>query len=322
MTTQDPLVLGIDLGGTKTRVGLVSRSRGLVRVEITATPGEEGPDGVMEHIRSVGRDLLSAEGAQAAAVGLGAPGPIDGRTGVVSTMPNLPGWEDYPMQSALSELFGVPAVLANDADAAAVGEHRFGAGVDVDNILYITLGTGVGGGLIINSKLYPGSTGAAGEIGHMVIDPEGPLCGCGRHGCLEAYCSGSGLERRARERLNGGDPSLIVDLAGSISAVSCEHVADAGRAGDTLARELLRDGSLRLAQAMVSLVHVLNPELVLFGGGLVAMKDVLIEPAIALTKGHVFPQHLRGLRFAYSILGDDAGVLGAASLAFDSLSQK
>lgn len=322
MMTSDVFVLGIDLGGTKTRIGIVSQVKGLLRAETKPTPAARGPEGVLEQIRDSAQALLATEEIlqeDVMGAGLGAPGPLDRRAGIVSIMPNLPGWEGFPLRDRLTEALRLPAVVVNDADAAALGEFRYGAGRGAQDMVYLALGTGVGGGIIAKGQLYSGVSGAAAEVGHIVLDPEGPLCGCGHRGCLEAYCSGSGLERLAEQRLQAGASSTLRELAGE--PLSTYHLEKAARAGDALARELFEQGSRRLAQGIVTIVHLLNPELLVFGGGLLALSDLLIEPAIAQAEQRMLQQHRQGLRFVYGQLGDDAGVLGAAALALETFAQ-
>jgi glucokinase len=315
MATSGP-VAGIDLGGTKVRVGIVADGR-LVRAESWPTEGERGPDGVMEYMAGLVRGF--AGDTQLKAVGLGAPGPVDVNTGVVSTMPNVPGFDDYPILERFGQAMGLPVAVANDAKVAALAEHRFGAGRGTREMVYITLGTGIGGGLILRGRLYNGASGGAGEMGHMVIDPAGPVCSCGNHGCFEAFASGGGMEREAARRLQAGAQSSLQERARSGSEVTMHDITNAARAGDAFSKDLIARASRYLAIGVRNLIHLLNPEMIVFGGGLLAVKDLLIEPAIGAAEQYAYRQHWRDLRFAMAELGADAGVLGAAAIASDLL---
>jgi glucokinase len=318
-------VAGIDLGGTKLRIALVEQSGGLLLAETWPTAVASGPDGVIAQmaagVATLAQRAVLPSGAIAAA-GAGVPGPLNTATGVTSTLPNLPGWEDYPVRARLREVLGVPVALGNDANVAALGEHRFGAGRGVDHLVLITLGTGVGGGVITGGRLLEGAVGAAGEIGHMVVAANGAMCGCGRRGCLEAYASGTALERAARAALALAPPSegaLLRRLAEEQGGPSPRALLQAAQQADPLARRVLSHAAQHLAAGLVSVVHLFNPQVVLFGGGLTALREYLIEPAVTEGRALVFPLHAQGLRFGYTALGDDMGALGAAALALDLL---
>lgn len=312
-------VAGIDLGGTKVRAGIVDEEGRVLRAETRPTEAERGPEDVIRRMAAQVREL--AADTRLAAAGLGAPGPINVRTGVVSVMPNLPGWEDFPIKARLEEALGLPVAVGNDASVAAVAEHRYGAARGAKDMVYLSLGTGIGGGIIAGGRLYNGATGGAGEPGHMVIDPEGPPCACGRPGCLETFASGGGIERQAAARLADGAASSLQELTRAGREVTMHDIDDAARAGDPLAKELIAGASVYLGWGIVNLAHLLNPEMFVFGGGLLAVKDLLIEPAIVFAKEHMFPQHRRGLRFETAVLEEDAGALGAAAIAFDLLAE-
>lgn len=323
MSTQTTYVAGIDLGGTKVRIALVDRAGRLLLADTWPTEGEQGPDAVIRNIAAGVSDLLGRAGVarrDLAAAGIGAPGPINTRTGIVSTMPNLPGWEDYALRDRLSSALACPVALGNDANAAALGEHRFGSGRGVRDMVMLTLGTGVGGGIITGGRLLEGQVGAGGEIGHMVVVAGGAECGCGRHGCLEAYVGGRAMERRAADALAAGGPATerLVSLCpdGTPTMREIDHAA---RGGDPLSLGILQGAATHLAAGLVSVVHLFNPELVVFGGGLLALRDLIVEPAIEQAQALVFPLHRQGLRFGYVQLGDDMGALGAAALAQDLL---
>lgn len=319
---EDDLVLGIDLGGTKIRIGIVTREGELVDAQTWPTQGEEGPDVIVRRIVAGAQELLGMRSISPTAMrsaGIGGPGPINDRTGIVSVMPNLPGWEQFPLRDRLSDGLGVPVRVGNDGNLAALGEHCYGSGKGVRDMVLLALGTGVGGGMIVNNELCDGATGAAGEVGHIILNPDGPVCNCGRRGCLEAYCSGHGLERLAETVVLSGRPTLMAEFASQEAVtVNPRIIERAAAEGDPAAKELLAQAARYLGWGIVSLVHIFNPEMVVFGGGLVALKDMVIEPAIVLAREQVFAQHGENLRFAYAALGDDMVVMGAAALAMES----
>lgn len=318
-------VAGIDVGGTKIRVILLRDDGERVAARTWDTDAERGPeavlgtmaDGVLALLREAGltRDHLVAAGA-------GVAGPLNTLTGVAGTLPNLPGWAGVPVQARLEAALGVPVALGNDANVAALGEQRYGAGRGVKHMVMITLGTGVGGGVIIDGRLLEGAVGAGGEIGHMVVTVDGAACMCGRRGCLEAYAGGASMQRAAAALLadpaNAGTTlaALTQQAGGEPSPRVLEAAADQG---DPLALGIFQLATSHLAAGIVSVVHLFNPQLVLFGGGLVALRHRFIDAAAERARQGVFPLHAEGLRFAYAELGEDMGALGAAALALDRL---
>lgn len=317
-------VAGIDLGGTKVRIALVTREGEIVDADTWPTLADHGPDAVVAQIAHALQQLRERVGLPRrllAGVGIGVPGPLNVATGVASTLPNLPGWEDYPVRERLQAALGAPVALGNDANVAALGEYRFGAGRGVQHMVMMTLGTGVGGGVIVNGRVLHGAVGAAGEIGHMVVAVGGALCGCGRRGCLEAYAGGASMERAAAAALAAPEAagSKLAALAQAEGAADTRVLGMAAQAGDPIALGIFRQATVHLAAGIVSVVHLFNPELVLFGGGLVALRELFIDPAAEQARAALFPLHAQGLRFGYAALGDDMGSLGAAALALDEL---
>lgn len=319
MTQPSAPVAGIDLGGTKIRIGVVGPDGQLIRAETRPTAAASGPEDIIRRMAGFVRELAGPD--DIAAVGLGAPGPINVRTGVVSFMPNLPGWEDYPLRDRLRGELGLPIALGNDGSVAALAEHRYGAALGTQEMVYLSLGTGIGGGIVTGGRLVDGATGGAGELGHMVLDPLGPPCACGNRGCLEAFASGGGIARQARARLAGGAQSTLALLSRDDGQITMQDVTAAARANDRFALELLADASVALGWGIVSLAHLLNPELFVFGGGLLAVQDLLIDPAMAFAEEHMFAQQRRDAGFAMAVLAENAGVLGAAAIAHDLLEE-
>jgi glucokinase len=313
------LFIAIDLGGTKISSALVSEKGRIIARDYRGTDASQGLAAVVARMTE-GASKVMADGgvtrAQVTAVGVAAPGPIDARAGVVTAPPNLPGWNCVPLGRLIQDELGLPAALENDAGAAALAEHRFGAGRGTQHMIYVTASTGIGGGFILDGELYSGATGAAGEIGHMTIAPQGPYCGCGNRGCLEALASGTAIAQEARQRVARGVPTLIADLAeGDPDRISAKLVAEAAEAGDVEAQEILDTAMDYLGLGMANLVNLLNPELIVIGGGLSKMGDRLFQPVRRAIDRRAFRAPAQAVRVVPAELGDDAGVLGAAVVA-------
>lgn len=300
--------IGIDLGGTKVLGSLVEDGE-IRKQEKRPTPVDGGPDGVVALIADVVADL----GGPADGVGVGAPGMVDVERGVVSRAPNLPGWtRAVPLRQMLAEaLGGAPVAVDNDVNVGALAEHRLGAGRDVENLLCVFVGTGVGGGLILDGRLRRGPRGMAGEIGHMIVHPGGRQCGCGGFGHLESYAGRAGLEREARRRHEGGETTALVDLAGG-GRMKSSVFAKALDADDRLVRELIDEAVEALGVALSAATALVDLELVVVGGGLA---DRLGPPFVQRMQ-EAAAERLFGppLPCVPAGLGDDAGALGASLL--------
>jgi glucokinase len=245
-------------------------------------------------------------GADVAAVGIGCGGPLDSAAGVLIAPLHLPGWKDVPIVELASAAFGLPAVLDNDATAAAAGEHRFGAGRGTSNMLYLTVSTGVGGGVILHERVFRGRTGNGGELGHVTVDWRGRLCkGCGRRGCLEAYASGTSIAERAREA--------------GLDVATASDVAAAARSGDAIASRVWDETCEALACGVVSLANVFEPERVVIGGGVSREGEQLLGPVRERACTETIGPVGRDLDVVAAELGDTVGVVGAAAVAFERL---
>ncbi len=317
--TRQNLFIGIDLGATKISTALVDATGKIIARDYRETRAVEGQKAVVERMLDAARRVMGeADSApsQVTAVGVCSPGPIDTRTRVVTAPPNLPGWKNVPLGQLIEEALGVTAFLENDANAAALGEHRFGAGRGVQDMIYVTASTGIGGGLILNGQLYSGTTGAAGEIGHITVLPWGPYCGCGNRGCLEALASGTAIAREGREMVRRGVPTLIAELAaGHLERVTAKLVAGAADQGDIAAQEILAEAMAYLGVGMANLVNLFNPELIVIGGGLTNMGEGLFGPVRRAIERRAFPAAARAVKVVPAELGDDVGVLGAVAVA-------
>ncbi|MBF8286519.1 MAG: hypothetical protein HW393_333 [Dehalococcoidia bacterium] len=251
MTTRSaPLYAAVDLGGTKVRALVADRSGRVLGDDIRPSGAAEGLATVLGRmVESLDAALARAgvEREQLAGLGIASPGAVDVERGVVPNAPQLPGWQDVPLARLMAERVGVPALLENDASAAALGEHRFGAGRGTRHMLYITVSTGLGGGIIIDGELYRGKSGAAGELGHMIIDIDGPPCGCGARGCLEALASGTAIARRGERLAESGDSPVLARLRGQEGPVTAEMMKRAADMGDAASREAFREAGITVS---------------------------------------------------------------------------
>jgi glucokinase len=245
-----------------------------------------------------------------AGLGIASPGAVDVARGIVPNAPQLPGWQDVPLARLLGERFGLPTLLENDASAAALGEHRFGAGRGSRYMLYITVSTGVGGGIIIDGELYRGKSGAAGELGHVIIDMNGPACGCGAHGCLESLASGTAIAKRGELLAESGDSLILARLRKEEGPVTAEMMERAATMGDAASREAFRQAGHYFGVALAGFVNVFDPEVIVIGGGVAKAGDLLLEQARVTMESLAMTQPLKGLRLTASALGDFAGALG------------
>jgi len=306
-----------DLGGSKI-LSVVAQGDGRrLGEDRRPTSAEDGPEAVLERIVGSLEEALAKAGLQQgdlAAVGICSPGPCDIDAGVLSSAPNLPGWRDVPICRYLGERLGVPARLENDANAAALGEHVYGAGRGRRQLLYMTVSTGIGGGLIIDGRLYRGATGVAGELGHMTIEPDGPLCGCGNRGCLEALASGTAIAARGEELVAQGGSALLARLAQEEGELTAETVSRAADQGDIACQGIIRRAGYYLGVGLASYVNIFNPEVIIIGGGLAKAGELLLGPARAEMAARAMPEALKAVQLKPAELGDYAGVMGMVAL--------
>ena len=309
-------VITVDLGGTKIVAALVSAKEGISDRERILTQASEGPEAVIERMLGTIDRLLERRNMKAGdlkGICVAAASPVDMKKGIVSTPPHLPGWYAVPLRDIVRDRYGVDTYLINDVKAAVLGEHRFGAGQGIDNLVCITLGTGIGGGIITNGKLYFGEVGGAGEVGHMTIEANGPRCVCGNTGCWELFVSGTAIEREVARHLVSGEASALAEIYQQNGRVTAEDVAIAARNGDVLAIRVIASSARYLGIGLVNLVNIFNPGMIIIGGGLSRMGDILLEPAIQVVKDKAFRVLSGAVRIVPSRLGDDAAVLGGAA---------
>lgn len=303
----------IDLGGTKL-LSIVATADGQVLAR-DRRPSEtsHGLESCLARMEASLRAALAGAGlslGQLRAVGIASPGAVDVARGIVPDAPQLPGWRDVPLRDLMAERLGLPVAVENDATAAAIGEHVFGAGRGSRYMLFLTISTGIGGGIIIDGRPYHGKSGAAGEMGHVVVLADGPLCGCGTRGCLEALSSGTAIARQARELLARGKAPGLARLLEDGEAPTARLVAEAAARGDADCLALLAQAGRYLGIALAGYVNIFDPELVVLGGGVVQAGEAFLAPARENMYALALAQPRRGLRLATGELGDEAGALG------------
>ncbi len=308
------LAIGVDIGGTKVAAGVVDEDGNVLARSRRRTPTRD-PEHLVDVVVEIVRQLRSEH--ETDIVGVGAAGYIDIDRATVLFAPNL-SWRNTPLRAQISDRLGVEVVVENDANAAAWGEHRFGAGERQSDVVCLTVGTGIGAGLILDGKLYRGRFGVAGEPGHMRVVPGGRLCGCGNHGCWEQYVSGRALERAAREIATErkDDAKRLLQLAGDVDSIDGPVVTRAAQEGDPAAIDCFDEIARWLGQGMADLAAVLDPGRFVIGGGLVEAGDLLLRPAResfeVVLSGH---GHRPVADVVAATLGADAGLIGAADLA-------
>jgi glucokinase len=316
-------VLGIDIGGTNLVVGAVAEDGSRLRaLRSEPTHAEGGAADVVDRLVALSRRVMEATRAEDPAaeivgVGIGSPGPLDTRRGIVLLTPNL-GWVDFPLRDILAGRLGLPGALDNDANCAVLGEWWMGAARGARHALGLTLGTGIGGGIIIDGRLFHGASDCAGEIGHATIDANGRLCKCGNYGCLEAYASGPAIARRAVEALAANGASLLSEMVeGDVSRVTAQTVYEAAAAGDPLAVEVVHETASFLGAGLANLLNIFNPEVVVVCGGVTQAGDTLFEPLHRVVAQRAFKPAVQACRVVPGALGGAAGVYGAARIFLD-----
>lgn len=314
-------ILAVDLGGTQIRAALCDANGQIFRRVARATEAGDGFDAVLDRIYQAMSEAMEGIGrSEIDGIGIGAPGPLNPSTGVIMEAPNLPGWVNIPLRTLVSERFERPTFLGNDANVAGLAEQTFGAARGIQDMIYLTISTGIGSGIICGGRLLLGANGLAAEAGHMTVDPDGPLCGCGRHGCLESFAAGPAIAREVIVQLNAGVKSRITEMVGGdLGQVSARIVSEAAQQGDVLAVATLRRAGEYLGIGIVSLLNLFNPRMVVLGGSVTKAGRFLWEPMQATLQARARPAYLEGLSIAPAALGDDVGLLGAAALAATEL---
>jgi glucokinase len=314
------LLCGIDLGGTKINTGIANNKGEVLANVIIDTKAEEGQDAVIDRmIKSVYTvlDMANVTKEDLTGIGIGVPGLIDSWEGLVIEAANLPGWRDVPIVDIFTEEFNINIRLENDANAAAIGEYLFGSGRGNEDFIYLTVSTGIGGGAILDGKLYSGSNSNASEIGHSIIDFNGPKCNCGSYGCFETFASGTAIARIAKERVDNNENTIISKLAidGKIKA---EHVFEAARSGDVIAMEIIDREAFYLGIGIVNILAFYNPEKIAIGGGVSSQWDILSERVAKVVEERALKPNAKICKIVKAQLGKDVGLLGACGLVLSN----
>lgn len=316
---------GVDLGGTSTKLAFISQNGEIIHKWQIPTDNKEDGKNIIKNIAHSLTDSLTKLGktkADLAGIGMGVPGPVNYTTGVVYQSVNI-GWtDDYPVKALLEKDSGLPVTIDNDANCAALGEMWNGSGAGAEDLILVTLGTGVGGGVIVEGRIVQGVNGAAGEIGHITCIPEGGApCNCGKTGCLETIASATGIVRLANEKLKRsyelGRSTLLTTK--EHAAITAKDVFDCARSGDSLCLEVIDEISLYLGMALANLGNTLNPQKIVIGGGVSKAGDILLNKVQAYFDRFAFPRVRLSTKLAIASLGNDAGVIGAARLVKNSL---
>ena len=311
------MIIGVDIGGTKVAAGLVDSAGEIThKTRVPMIPARDAATGFAAVVDAVEAVFAAAPEARAAVTGIGlcAPGPLDPKTGVVLNPPNVPCWRGFPLAAETQRVFGVPARVDNDANAAGLAEYLWGAGKGCSQLFYATLGTGIGAGIVLDGKIHHGRTGSAAEGGHVTIDYRGPRCACGKYGCIEALAAGPAIALRAQAKATGGKPSRMLELAGAVDRIRAEHVAQAFAEGDAAARQVLDETAFLLTVWLGNVVDLLEPECIVVGGGMAAMMRPFFAGISSNLPKWSINQRSNEISIVPARFGADAGIAGAAAL--------
>jgi glucokinase len=353
-STHFPLVIGIDLGGTQIRAAVLQGAKILGRAA-TLTGENPTPERVLPRISTTVQQTLDEAGvtlAEIVGIGVASPGPLDNRTGTIYAPPNLPAWHGVPLRDILQGQYQKPVFVENDANAAALGEYLFGAGQGSRDMVYLTVSTGIGGGVIVDGKLMEGVNGSAAELGHITIDWHGERCPCGNVGCLEALASGTAIAHKANLAIANGQGAELLVFARTMFEhtstipdkgalphqdlntrpldenevenlntpedlrVTAQTVARAAEAGIPLARAIITSAAEALGCGLVSILHIFSPELIILGGGVMQMGSMLVEPAMRIVQERAMRANLSGARIVQAQLGANTGLIGSGALPY------
>jgi glucokinase len=320
------LVVGIDIGGTKIAAGVIdaplhgASAQVLARYTSKAHAGQPPDDVIAAAVEAYHAVLAQAglQPGQVAGLGVGFGGHVNGAAGLILTSSNLPAWDNHPLRDHLQDRLGVPVILENDSNCAAWGEYLFGAGQGSRYLCYVTFSTGYGLGVVIDGKLYVGATGTAGELAHTVVHPDGPLCTCGKRGCLICYTAGLGISRLVCERLDRGEQTLLRESCGPTPVrVAGETVVQAAERGDQVSLDVLAIAARYFGIGLSSVVQMFNPDRIVIGGGLAHVRRWLVEPGLVALRDNIHPVLHNSAEIVFSQLWEDAGMIGAAALVWE-----
>ena len=317
MASMKKVAIGVDIGGTNVRLGLVDERGKILFLESFSTGEFPGKQALLKALCSSAEILMAkarSNGYRVAGVGIGAPGPIDVERGLVYFFPNIPGWKNTPLKKILEKKLKLNVSVDNDANAMALGEYAFGAGRGCKNMIALTLGTGVGGGMVLNGRLFHGSTFSAAEIGHLKINEDGPLCACGGRGCIETYVGNGYFVREVQKRLDAGAQSILRKWLREGKKLSPLLVQQATRAGDLFSRKVWEETGAHLGSALAGLVDILNPDRVVIGGGIALGGEMILGPVRRAIAKKAFPIAARSAKVLPAGLRADGGIIGAAAM--------
>ena len=318
----EEVAVALDVGGTWTRTALVNESGEVLWRDRQATLRGQGTEALMEQLaQAVRQGCDAAAPAGIRGIALGMAGPLDPRTGILFAPPNLMEMDGISLTQRWGDSMGAPVLVGNDATLAALGEHHYGAGQGCHTLVYITLSTGIGGGIVIDGQLFQGASGFAGEVGHTRVESNGPECGCGSRGCLEAVASGTGIARQARTRIARGEASLLAAEISPIDAIEPVDVFNAAARQDRLAQDIVDKAARGLGVGLLNVMQLLDPDLIVLGGSVSQQWPVLAPVVEVHVAEHAMNSHFReSFKVAVSPLGDDVVMLGAAALVWDTIS--
>ena len=309
--------IGVDVGGTNVKIALVDFDGKIIYSNTVPTRAEMGYEAGVNNIKQAIKELMQETSANAKtieAIGFGLPGQIDYKEGLVKNLPNIPGWVNIPLAKIMEEEFSIPTRLDNDVRCAALGELNFGAGKGCENLICITVGTGIGSGIVLNGKLVRGAANAAGEIGHIKMQMTGgPLCGCGDYGCFEAYASGPAIVTMAKEYISGGKSAKYKEMAPD-GIITPYLVAQAALQGDAVSIQIFKQMGKIIGTGLASVVNLLNPQKIIIGGGVADAGDILLEPIRQTILDRAMPIQAQSVEVVPAQLANSAGVIGASLL--------
>lgn len=312
------LVGAIDMGATHMSIAVADFAARIHQETEIAIDIKDGPEVCIALADRMLKQILASQGlsvSHLSAIGVGVPGPVITEAGMVVSPPIMPGWDHYPIRASLEKAWGCPVTLNNDAELGALGEWAYGAGRGEKNIAYIKVGSGVGAGLILNKQIYGGTTGAAGEIGHLTIDENGPLCNCGNHGCLEAFAGGHAIARHGQALAQSGKRTLLASLP--VESITAQEVAEAARRGDLHAQEILSRAGTYIGIAIAGLINLFNPSVVIIGGGVAQVGDMLTTPIRQAVRERAMRASEQGVRITTAMLGRRSVLIGATVQAIN-----
>ena len=312
------ILIGIDLGGTNIKVGCFDIGLNLISKISVETKADLGPEDVIDRLADAIKNLVGSAGlglSDIAAAGIGTPGPADYKAGIIINSTNMPTFKNVPIRQMLNDKLHCPVAFDNDANVACLGEFAAGAGRDVTDMVLLTLGTGIGGGIISDGRLVLGSGSNAAELGHIIIYPDGRVCNCGQRGCAEAYASANQTAKRATEAIESGAESSLAKVLEDKGEIDCKDVYEQMKKGDALAKKITDETAKALALLCINILHTTDPQRIVFSGGMIAEGDRLLDRIKYYFDEHIWKLKKESVEICFATLGEDAGIIGAAALA-------